>query len=166
VKVHHHERLNKSSRANTPAWSVGAVDGHYINRPRGCRSNSNSLGLDLCSPICPTPSLCSKRVPAPILRGRRSGIAFHGKFTLLLLVDLCHASLTPGKGFMVIQTGLAFAEVSHGFGKTARDISAPDSVIWQKVRVMSVSRSLRYHLCMSDCSASYRIPMPATSFTF
>jgi hypothetical protein len=34
---------------------------------------------------------------------------------------------------MVIQTGLVFAEVSHGFGKTGEDVSDSDSVIWQKV---------------------------------
>lgn len=39
---------------------------------------------------------------------------------------------------MVIQTGLVFAEVSHGFGKTAGDVSGSNSVIWQKVRVILI----------------------------
>ena len=34
---------------------------------------------------------------------------------------------------MVIQTGLIFAGVAHGFGKTGEDVSNSELAIWQKV---------------------------------
>lgn len=44
---------------------------------------------------------------------------------------------------MVVHTSLVFAAVSHGFGKIQEDISNSDSVIWQKVQVQSLRKSLR-----------------------
>lgn len=41
--------------------------------------------------------------------------------------------LTESQVFMVVQTGLVFAGVSHGFGKTGEDVSDSDLVIWEKV---------------------------------
>ncbi len=37
---------------------------------------------------------------------------------------------------MAIQTGLVFAGVSHGFGKTREDVSSSELVIWEKVRFL------------------------------
>lgn len=43
------------------------------------------------------------------------------------------SALTDRQVFMTINSGLLFAAVSRGFGKTKEDVSDPDLVLWEKV---------------------------------